>query len=306
MLAAGLLLPLPAFVAASPMARLLLACVLGATFVRAVDLGRAWAAGGCGARLARLCAYFDPDGVKRGPRRFDVAALATLAVATAVFAAAVASVKGLPDNAVWLPVRWLAGGAAVLALAEMAGTCHDFVTSLLGLTVPPMFRSPYRSTTVSEFWTRRWNLPASAALREHCFAQLARRGVVLALAAAFAVSAAGHALLAGLTLGDRWLASVCAAFFLAQPLVLAAERRLGVRRWPTAAGWLWTCAVLAITSPLVVEPLLRIVEPHWGPPDDVLGPTTAAIGFCAALAAVAAAAALPFRPPVAGQTSLVT
>jgi hypothetical protein len=300
--AAGLLLPLPAFVTASPLARLLLACVLGATFVRAADLAPRPTAGNL-ARLAALCTLFDPGRVGRRARHCDAAAVGTLVVATAILTAAFAAVGSVPAAGSWLPVRWLAGGVAVLALAEVASACHRLLTAALGLDVPPFFRSPYRATSVGEFWTRRWNLPASAALREHCFAPVARRGPALGLLAAFAASAAGHALLAGLALGRRVPALSCAAFFLLQPLAIVAERRLGVRRWPAAAGRGWTLTFLAATSPLVVEPLLEILETFVGAPDDVLIPTAGAVAFCVAVSGVNALAALPFRPVAANASS---
>ena len=191
-------------------------------------------------------------------------------------------------------MRWLAGGIGILAVAEMATACQNFVTALMGVIVPPLFQSPYRSASVSEFWTKRWNLPASQLLRTYCFAPLARRGVALALFATFALSAVGHTLLAKLVLGPgKWrTAMACGAFFLAQPLLVAAERRLNVRRWRPAAGRAWTLTVLAITSPLVVETILQIVEKGWGASGDVLPPTAAVLGFVIVLSSIVSLAAL--------------
>src|SRR5882724_9496910 len=46
-----------------------------------------------------------------------------------------------------------------------------------------------------------------------------------------------------------------------------------------AARRAWTLGVLAITSPLFVEPLLQIAERSWGVPGSVLFPTLAVLGF---------------------------
>jgi hypothetical protein len=68
------------------------------------------------------------------------------------------------------------------------------------------------------------------------FAPLARRGIALALFAAFFASAVSHTLLAYMAM-VRWKISlVCGAFFVVQPLLILAERRMNVRRWPTAGA----------------------------------------------------------------------
>src|SRR5688500_9112590 len=65
---AGIALPLPAWIDASPLSRGLLACFLGATFIRAIDLSSAGTVAGFRARLAHLCAYFDTRKVQRVSR----------------------------------------------------------------------------------------------------------------------------------------------------------------------------------------------------------------------------------------------
>jgi Membrane bound O-acyl transferase family len=294
-LVAGLFLPLPFFVTASPLSRCLLICFMGVPLLGATELMLAPPIAGFRAQLAHIWAYFGTRRVTRRARRFDTTALQTLMVATAVLAAAIAAVKAASAFDLGLPVRWLAGGIGILAVAEMATACHNFETAFLGLTVPPLFQSPYRLASVSEFWTKRWNLPASGLLRQYCFALLARRGVALALFTTFALSAVGHALLAKLVLGRWWIAVACGAFFLAQPLVIAAERRLNVRRWRPAAGRAWTLTVLAITSPLVVETILQIVERGWGAPGNVLLPTAAVLGFVTVLSSIVSLASLTSR-----------
>jgi len=174
----------------------------------------------------------------------------------------------------------------------MATACHTFLTALLGLTVPPWFQSPYRSASVGEFWAKRWNLYSSQILRRQCFAPLARYGAGLALFTAFLVSAIAHVLFVYVPLGRWRISLMCGAFFLVQPLPIAAERWMKVRRWRPGAGRAWTLTVLAITSPLVVEPMLQIFETSWGAPDDVLLPTSAALGFVIVLSSIPPLASL--------------
>jgi hypothetical protein len=174
----------------------------------------------------------------------------------------------------------------------MVTAAHRIVTALLGALVPPLFDSPHRSTTLVEYWTKRWNLPASQALHRYIFKPIARYGAEPALFGTFIVSAVGHALLAEVARQNRTAGLMTGAFFLVQPLFIAVERRIGVRKWTSLAGWAWTITVLGISSPLLVEPLVQIVERSWGAGQDVLLPTAAVLGFVIVLTAVTSAAPL--------------
>jgi membrane bound O-acyltransferase family protein len=294
-LMAGLFLAVPCFVWAAPLPRGLLMCFMSLPFAAAAALVLAPPIIGFRARLAHLCAWCGKRQVKRHTRSFDMASLLQLIVATVVFAAAIAACKAAPASGLWLPVRWLAGGILVFAFAEMATTCHNFVTAALGISVPPFFQSPHRSASIGEFWTKRWNLAASVLFRKYCFAPLARRGVWLALSATFAVSAVAHVLLAYMAIGRWGISMICGAFFLVQPLLIAVERQLDVRQWRPMAGRAWTLTVLAITSPLFVEPGLQIVEKSWGALDTVLLPTVAALGFVIVFSSIIPLASLASR-----------
>ena len=110
----------------------------------------------------------------------------------------------------------------------------------LGFDTPPLHVMPVRARTVQELWGERWARPISEWLAATFFRPWARRrrplvGVLLS----FVVSAAFHAyaiwvglgFFAGLTM-TAWTF----AYFVAQAVVMSIEQRLGVRRWPTAAG----------------------------------------------------------------------
>ena len=286
---ASILLPLPVFVSAPPLVRCLLACFLGATLVRALDLAARSPMAGFLQRLAHLCAYFDTRQVQRRSPRWDWSALRSAFAAAGMLALCIAVVKRTPAEGSWLPLRWLAGGVGLLALAEAAGACHQILTLALGVHVPPLFCAPYLSKSVAEFWSRRWNVAGSEALRHYFFAPFARHPVV-GLFATFAASAAGHMLIAGIAMRNRPLAVACGAFFLIQPFLIMIERHIGVRRWRPAGRIMWTAAALGISSPLVVEPILRIAERAWGEPNEVAHPTAAAVGFCATIGLFAALA----------------
>ncbi|MGD0816429.1 MAG: MBOAT family protein, partial [Verrucomicrobiota bacterium] len=204
---AGLVMAIPFFVRTAPLNVLLLAGFLCAPFLAAAGLLNVPPFVSFRARLAHVCAWSDTYPLQRRARRFDVAAVRNLFLATAVFAVAIAMVKTVSAHGHNLPVRWLAGGIGVLALGEMATTGPNFVMAALGINAPPFFQSPYRSVTISEFWSIRWNRAAGEFLRRCCFAPLARRGAVFAMFATFAISAAGHALMAFFVLG-RWKSAV--------------------------------------------------------------------------------------------------
>jgi len=227
-----------------------------------------------------LFTWMGTQKIKRRAGSFDIASLLRLITAAVIFAAALACVKMVSAADFWLVARWLAGGIMVFAFAEMITAGHDFLTTLVGISAPALMRSPFLSTSVGEFWTRRWNVAASAlGFRPLFFAPLARRGIVLALFAAFFASAVAHVLVAYMAMGQWKISLVCGAFFLVQPVLILAERRMNVRHWPTAAARVWTLSALAVISPLLVEPGLQIIAPSLGATDNVLLPTIATLGF---------------------------
>ncbi len=279
-LVAGLFLAVPCLLRPLPMFRFLLMCGMGSTFALAVLQLFPTPAAGFRGRLAYIFTWLNTREVKRRERRFDAASVLHLIGATLVLAAAFASVKGVSPSGIWWLARWLAGGIMFLAFAEMTTAGHDFLTAVMGIEAPALMRSPHRSASLGEFWSERWNPAVSTLVFGRCFfAPLARRGVGLALFAAFFASAVAHGLLLGMATRRWGISLMWGAFFLVQPLLIAVERRMKVRRWQPMAGRAWTLAGLGIASPLFVEPALQLMEPTWGPPDNVLLPTVQVLGF---------------------------
>jgi hypothetical protein len=277
MLIAATFLAAPLSIDAPGLPRLLLACFLAVPLFRAIDLMFDQRSYSFTERLAHLSGVCDSRYAARQAHRFDAAALGTFTVATLVLAAAVAAIRMTPSSGVWLVARWASGGIALLAFAEMATASQNLFNALFGTSTQPFMNSPYRSTSVSEFWTRRWNVPASEGLYLYCFAPLARKNAKVALVATFALSALGHTMLAKLALDNTILALACGLFFLLQPILIVVERRFRIRRWPTNARIAWTIAAMAVTSPLIIETLLRIIENQWSPAS--LAAVTAAAAF---------------------------
>ncbi len=302
-LVAGLFLAVPCFLCASPLTRgLLMGCMVLPLVIAVVPLLAPTA--DFRARFAFLYTWGGTREVKRRARSFDMASLLHFIVATVILAGAVVSVKTIPVTGFWLLVRWFGGGIFAFAFAEMVTASHNFLTALLGLTAPALMQSPHLSTSLSEFWSERWNPGASVVYRIFWFMPLARYNAGLALVAAFLASALFHVLLFYMAIVQWKISLICGAFFLVQPLFIAVERWMKVRCWRPAAGWAWTLAVLAITSPLIVEPALEIIEPSWGAPNQVLGPTIVMLGFVIILNGIYSLGQFAFLPELMPLTAL--
>lgn len=290
----GLLWAVPCFVQASPMSRFLLMCCMAMPVAISAALVLAPPIAGFRARLGYLCSWGGTHLVTRRPRSLDFPALRNLLVSTALLAAAIAVVKAASAHDLGFPTRWLAGAVAVGAFAEMVTAGPLLVAASFGLVLPPLMRSPWRSASVAEFWGRRWNVFASEKFfRPWCFAPFARRNPVLALVTAFALSGIGHALLAYMALGRWRISLICGAFFFVQPLLIGLERWIRVRRWRPVLARIWTLSIMALASPLFVEPVLQFVEPSWGAPDVLLLPTLAMLASVLAFSALVSWASLP-------------
>ena len=256
-----LLLPLPALVHGHPLPRGLLAFVLVLVFARAVDSAFGVApttfASRLGAAVAWL-AFIDIEVRSRRLPHFNRGAALHLAAAAAAVVMACA-VWPLAES--WpFPLRYVlrsaCAGIIFVAFAESLSSLVKIVGGTLGVELNPVHDEPHRSRTVLEFWSRRWNLVAARWFRRYFFVPALSRGVTVALLSMFTVSALMHAYL--IVAIDRRAAISWAVFFLAQPIVIVTERRLGVRAWPPAAGRIWTLAVFVALLPLLVKPVLPL------------------------------------------------
>jgi hypothetical protein len=253
------LLPVPAFLDGPPVLRFLLALVLVVCFLRLVDFWRDGAPGSFRGRVAHLGAGFDTRLAVPRPPGIELRRLGRLAVAGALFLAALASARAARSLAAWPgdAVRWLAGAVMTFTAFEAGVALLVIAAGLCGVTPPVMHAAPHRSRSLAEFWGARWNRVVGRILRARVFAPLAHRGASSALLATFVASAALHVYAAGVSL-DAVAAASWGAFFLVQPPLLWMERRLRVRRWTDAAARAWTLFALALPGPLFVEPFVRL------------------------------------------------
>jgi len=103
----------------------------------------------------------------------------------------------------------------------------------------PIMDAPLRSTSVAEFWGRRWNGAFNDLALGLVFRPMARRaGVVVATLSAFALSGLIHELVISLPAGAGF--GLPTGYFLLQGLAVLAQRKTAILR-----GWLFTMLVVA-------------------------------------------------------------
>ncbi len=134
-----------------------------------------------------------------------------------------------------------------------------------GVDAPAIMAAPLRSTSLSEFWGKRWNLGFHQLAHDGIFAPLHRRlGTFIAGWLVFAVSGLVHDLL--ISIPARAGYGLPTAYFLLQGAGVALERtafgkKLGLRRgW---RGWLFMAACTAGPAFLLFHPafVTRVIVP---------------------------------------------
>jgi D-alanyl-lipoteichoic acid acyltransferase DltB (MBOAT superfamily) len=142
---------------------------------------------------------------------------------------------------------------------EAATSAFRLVHRWLGRDVPPLQDHPLRSSTIREFWNRRWNRPVSGWLASYVYAPVAaRKGGEWALVASFVVSGVAHGWMFLVSAG--WIAAISATlFFVLQALFVLVEAAIGLRKASPALQRLWTLGLLGVSCPLFVDPVLRVL-----------------------------------------------
>ena len=146
--------------------------------------------------------------------------------------------------------------AAVQCFFDFASFCFRAAGSSLGL----LHRTPIGARSLAEFWSQRWNRVVSAWLHTFIFLPLARRRCPrLGVFCAFLVSGVLHGWVILAAIGISGALAIL-LFFVVQGVFVLAERRLGIHAWsaPVARGW--TLAVLLASSPLIIDPYLRVFD----------------------------------------------
>ena len=250
------LLPLPWLVTAPDEQRVLLAAAVGFLLMSAADFAAGRRPVTVGGRLAYVLAFsvlIDAMTAVRVERRFETrtAARIILQIVCCVGAIAVWGAVAAFPSALRIVSRLLIATALIVLAAELNNGIPRLASMALGIQFGPPHDQPYRSRTLVDFWSRRWNRTAGRWFRGHVFVPLRGKSTIAALFSLFGLSAAMHVYLIASVVPVTWML-LCALFFLVQPVLLLAERRLRVSRWPVVAGRLWTMTLLVALLPLLL------------------------------------------------------
>ena len=137
-----------------------------------------------------------------------------------------------------------------------------------GFAAAPLMRTPVRSTSLGEFWGRRWNTAFRDLTHRFVFVPLASRlGARAALLVGFIGSGVVHDVVMSWPAGGGFGGPT--AFFAAQGAGILAERSAVARRLGLGRGWrgrAFTAATLILPLPLLfhVPFVTRIVVPFMG------------------------------------------
>ena len=253
------LLALPWVVRAPFPQRIMLAFALAFLFMSAIDFAAGRRPATFAGRLWYVIAFtalVDSTSAVNVLRHFDGRAALRIAAALCVAAVAVGgwiSTSALP-LALRIPIRLAAAAALVLVVAELNSDLVRLLSGAFGVQFAAVHDDPYRSRTITEFWSRRWNQLGARWFRQHAFLPFRARSVTLALFALYALSAVIHVYLIASVVPATWMA-MWAAFFLAQPVLIIAERCLRVGSWPQYAARAWTFTLFIALLPLMLTPL---------------------------------------------------
>lgn len=131
---------------------------------------------------------------------------------------------------------WLGIGAILCSLHfGMSGVLTSLLR-LAGRPVKPLFDRPFASVTLSEFWTKRWNLAFVEMDRRLFLPGLVRWfGLRRAVFGVFFISGLLHEMAISYPAGGGWGGPL--AYFVLQCLGLVAERRWKIRSRLWALGW---------------------------------------------------------------------
>jgi predicted DCC family thiol-disulfide oxidoreductase YuxK len=158
--------------------------------------------------------------------------------------------------------------AGWLGMFGMVLMLHFGIFALLSLgwralrvDAQPIMDAPMRSTSVAEFWGRRWNGAFNDLALGLVFRPMARRvGVAIATLSAFAVSGLVHELVISLPAGAGY--GFPTVYFLVQGIAVLAQRRCAALRG-NITGWLFTMVVVAAPAFWLFHPpfVRRVILP---------------------------------------------
>jgi hypothetical protein len=164
-----------------------------------------------------------------------------------------------------LAAGWL-GFAAILLILHF-GSFHllSCAWRAIGVEAAPLMNNPLASTSVSEFWGRRWNTAFRDLTHKHLFRPLAKwAGALWALVIGFLFSGFVHDLVISVPAGGGYGGPTL--FFLFQAIAMLIERSAAGKKLGLGHGWRgWLFTAVAVAGPawLLFHPpfVTRVVVP---------------------------------------------
>ena len=189
-------------------------------------------------------AFLSAADPRLGPRatEWTAAALKTLFGVALIWVAARLARPAAPLLAGWV-------GMTGLIFVLHFGTFHllSLGWRTLGVDARPVMQSPLRSTSLAEFWGRRWNTAFHELATRFTFRPLRPvAGPVGATLLAFLASGLIHELVISLPAGGGY--GLPTGYFLLQGCGLLGERARGARRWGLGRGWRGRLATFTVAA----------------------------------------------------------
>ncbi len=256
-------------------AQLTLGLMVGYLGIRMVALGERWRTRRLGPAPGRILAAMltpeellvrAPTGVAHPGR--------TLIVGILGAAACVALLVAGNEVRIW---RWSRAADDLLVLVEVgigSGGIHQIIVGIAGLVGRPvagLLDRPLLSSSLSQFWARRWNRLVQGNLARGFFRPYGRRRQwVMGTVTAFGASGVMHVIAVldtEQTASTLVPSSFVMGFFLLHAGLVLGERRLGLHIQPQGRlALLWarvrTITLFALLSPLLLDPFASVVHVH--------------------------------------------
>ena len=251
---------LPFFLPGRPIMRALASALSLLALVKVLRVGEDPARWPARLRTWHALAPFDVDKATAAAPGLDRRLLGWTLLHAVIALGALALLFALPRGLpFWMQaLRLLLGGAVVYGGMEAIAGALRLGHRLAGIEIPPLQDRPLLSLSIREFWNRRWNRPVSGWLDAFVFEPVAkRRGATVGLLAAFAASGLLHAWVFLASVG--WIAAISAGlFFVFQGFFVLVESFVDIRKASNGLRRMWTLGLLALSSPLFVDPVLRV------------------------------------------------
>jgi alginate O-acetyltransferase complex protein AlgI len=186
-----------------------------------------------------------PPGTDEDGARF------TRGVIRALFGVALLLGSALARDLMPRPVVEFATIASILLIVHLG--LSDIGTSIaraVGWNVRPLFEVPWRSRTLSDFWTRRWNRPFVELDRLVFLPTLTKRlGLRGAVFAIFLISGILHELAISFPAGAGWGGPM--AYFVLHGALMLVERKLKIN------SRIWVIATVLLPLPILMHEPFR-------------------------------------------------